>query len=123
MRRIFVADDDIEILAFYKMILESAGYQVATADDGMEALKMCQAEDYELYVLDVGMPWLDGYSLANTLSMKFPGRKILMVTSRNFEKDKLPFKVSGASAFLQKPVDPQKFLATVSGLLAEEKGF
>lgn len=113
MARILVADDDLETLEFLKMALEMGGYEVTTASDGRQALNLGQSGEFDMYILDVTMPFMDGYHVAEALSEKFPERKILLLTSRDYEKDKIAVEACGADAHMSKPFDVNTFLRVV----------
>lgn len=113
MARILIADDDPETLDFIKMALEMGGHEVTAAVDGRQALRLGLVGDFQLYVLDVTMPLLDGYHVAEQLAEKFPERKILLLTSRDYEKDKVAIEGCGADAHMSKPFDVNEFLHVV----------
>lgn len=118
MAHIMIADDDPETLEYIKMALEMGGHQVTTAMDGKQAVSIGQSGDFAMYILDVTMPFLDGYHVAEILSEKFPDRKILLLTSRDFEKDKVAVEACGADAHMSKPFDVNEFLAVVKEMSA-----
>ncbi|HRY28644.1 MAG TPA: response regulator [Elusimicrobiota bacterium] len=113
MARILAADDDPETLEYIKMALEMGGHEVTTACDGRQALEAGKAGDFQMYVLDVTMPFLDGYHVAEQLSEKFPERPILLLTSRDYEKDKVAVESCGADAHMSKPFDVNEFLRVI----------
>lgn len=121
MGRILVADDDLEHLEFVKMTLEMGGHQVTEAVDGRQAAALGTSGEFDLYVLDVTMPFMDGYHVAAVLSEKFPDRKILLLTSRDYEKDKVAVEACGADAHMSKPFDVNEFLRTVAEMIAVKK--
>jgi DNA-binding response OmpR family regulator len=116
MARVLAADDDPETLEFVKMALEMGGHHVTTAEDGRQALAKGSEGEFDLYVLDVTMPYMDGYHVAAALSEKFPGRKILLLTSRDYEKDKIAVESCGADAHMSKPFDVNEFLRVVADM-------
>lgn len=113
MARILVAEDDLEALELLKTILEMGGHAVTTACDGKEALALGESGTFDLYILDVSMPFLDGYHVAGALSEKFPERKILLLTSRDYEKDQMAVQACGADAHMSKPFDTNELLRVV----------
>ncbi|HOW27436.1 MAG TPA: response regulator [Elusimicrobiota bacterium] len=116
-KKIVTADDDPETLEFIKMALEMAGYDVKTASDGRQALEVIKAEIPDVCILDVMMPYVDGYHVAEEISEKLPQIKILLLTSRDFGKDKLAIEASGADAYMSKPFDVNEFLRVIKDLL------
>ncbi len=113
MAKLLVADDDLDTLELLKMTLEMGGHTVSTATDGRQALKDGQSGEFDMYILDVTMPYLDGYHVAEALSEKFPQRKILLLTSRDYEKDKVAVQACGADAHMSKPFDVNELLRIV----------
>lgn len=118
MARILVADDDPEALELLKTVLEVGGHQVTMAADGNQALKLGEAGTFDLYILDVTMPFLDGYHVAQALSEKHPARKILLLTSRDYQKDKIAVESCGADAHMSKPFDINELLRVITEMLA-----
>ena len=118
---ILVADDDLEHLEYVKMALEVGKHRVTTATDGKQALDMGQSGAFDLYILDVTMPYMDGYHVASALSDKFPDRKILLLTSRDYERDKVAVEGCGADAHMSKPFDANELLRVVQELCPDQK--
>lgn len=118
MAKLLVADDDLETLELLKMGLEMGGHEVTTATDGKRALQLGQDGDFDMYILDVTMPYLDGYHVAEALSEKFPNRKILLLTSRDYEKDRVAVEACGADAHMSKPFDINELLRIVQEMSA-----
>lgn len=104
---ILVADDDPDLLELLKMDLSFQGYEVVAATNGKEALDMATAQKVDLVLLDVMMPYIDGYHVAAELSAKM-GRnvpKIMIMTSRDTVREKGIALMSGAVSVLQKPFE------------------
>lgn len=120
MARILAADDDLEALELIKMTLEMAGHEVVVVSDGRKALQEGLAGTYDLYLLDVTMPYIDGYHVAADLSDRFPERKIILLTSRDYDKDRVAVEASGADCHMAKPFDINELLRVISGLLEKK---
>lgn len=120
MARILAADDDVDGLELLKTVLETAGYQVTTAEDGKQALARGEAGEFDLYILDVTMPYIDGYHVAEALSEKFPQRPILLLTSREYDKDQIAIESCGADAHMTKPYDLNELLSVIKELLPKK---
>lgn len=118
MGRILIADDEDTVVKLMRRALEGAGHEVVVAVDGQEALKMAMSQDFNLYILDVRMPRLDGYSLSLSITKKFPGRKVLLITGLDTQKYESMARASGAATTLAKPFDAAQFMAQVQRLLA-----
>jgi len=115
---ILVVDDDVEIQRLFSRILEEAGYFVKAATGGREALQLAEDWFFELAVVDMSMPDMDGFEVIKAMRESAPGVKILMVSGYTVG-NLLPLaKKLGASATLQKPFDPKTLLNTVCGILA-----
>ena len=117
MGRILVADDEDVIVKLLRRCLEGAGHEVVATSDGNEALKAVLNQDFDLYVLDVRMPRLDGYSLCNSIKKKFPDRPVVLVTVLPPQKFEAMAKASGASAIIPKPFDAPEFMARIEQFL------
>lgn len=113
MGRILIADDEEDILKLMRRALMGAGHEVVTARDGQEALKLGMSEDFDLYIFDVRMPRLDGYSLSLSITKRHPGKKVLLVTGLDTSKYESMAKASGAAATIPKPVEILDFLKLV----------
>jgi DNA-binding response OmpR family regulator len=119
MARVLAADDDLEALELLKMTLEMAGHQVTTAMEGRKALELGLAGTFDLYLLDVTMPFVDGYHIASEISDKFPERKIILLTSRDYDKDRVAVESCGADVHMAKPFDINELLRVIKRLLTE----
>ena len=117
MARVLVADDEDGVLKLIRATLESAGHEVVTAVDGHEALKTGLARDFDLYILDVKMPHLDGYSLSLSITKRFPSRKVVLVTGLDTQKYEVMIKACGASGTIPKPFDSAEFMKQISKFL------
>lgn len=106
-KRILVADDDPDLLDLLKMDLEFQGYEILTANNGKEALDIAGKERLDLVLLDVMMPYIDGYHVASELSAKLGPAvpKIVIMTSRDTVREKGIAMMSGAVSVLQKPFE------------------
>jgi len=115
---ILVVDDDAEVQRLFSRVLEEAGYFVKVAGGGKEALRLAEDWSFELAVVDMTMPDMDGFEVLKAMRQSDPRVKILMVSGSSFS-NLLPLaKKLGASATLQKPFDPETLLNTVCRILA-----
>ena len=117
MAKILIADDETELLELIRFSLDAAGYQITTAKNGQEALEFARKADFDLIVLDIMMPILDGYHVASEISQNPDSPPILLLTSRDFDQDQAAIKGSGADAFLSKPFEVTELLQVVKDLL------
>jgi len=115
-RRILVVDDDTKTVASIKLYLEHAGYDVAVAYDGLQALSEARARKPDLLVLDLMLPQLSGVEVCRALraESKVP---IIMLTSLATEDDKLQGLDVGADDYVTKPFSPRELVARVRAVL------
>ena len=120
-KRILVADDDPDLLDLLKMDLSYQGYEVLVAADGKDALQTALNETLDLVLLDVMMPYIDGYHVAYELTNKLGGKapRIMIMTSRDTVKEKGIALMSGAAEVLQKPFEMAKLHERIAALLAK----
>lgn len=118
-KRILVADDDPDLLDLLKMDLAYQGYEVVAAANGKDALQMAMTESLDLVLLDVMMPYIDGYHVAYELTNKLGNKapKILIMTSRDTVKEKGIALMSGATEVLQKPFEMAKLHERIKAVL------
>ena len=104
---VLIADDEVDIVETLKFMLESEGFDVLTAFDGEEALKLARNACPDIILLDVMMPKINGYKVSRLLKFdkKFQNIPILMVTARSQEEDKLIGEETGADEYITKPFD------------------
>jgi len=117
--KILVADDEEELLELIRFSLDSSGFQVTTAKNGKQALELSQKGKFDLVILDVMMPLMDGYHAASEISQDPNSPPVLLLTSRDYDQDQAAVKGSGASAFLSKPFEISELIETVRGLLSQ----
>lgn len=121
MANVLIADDEAELLELLRFSLDAAGYHITTAPDGKKALSLAKSQSFDLIVLDVMMPHVDGYHVAQELSGDPHSPPILLLTSRDFGQDQTAIKGSGASAFLSKPFEISELLNVVKSLISGNK--
>jgi diguanylate cyclase (GGDEF)-like protein len=120
---ILVVDDDPDIARFVEVNLRSAGYDVAVAGDGEEALEKAGELRPDLVLLDVMMPRIDGFEVAQRLrkNPQTANTSIIMLTAKALSADKVTGLQSGADDYIIKPFDPIELLARVKGTLRRAK--
>jgi heavy metal response regulator len=115
--RILVVEDERKIAEFLKKGLKAEGYAVDVARDGEEGHFMAGTQDYDLLLLDLRLPKMDGVTLCRTLRAEKFAAPILMLTVRDSVKDKVLGLDSGADDYLTKPFDFEELLARMRALL------
>jgi diguanylate cyclase (GGDEF)-like protein len=120
---ILVVDDDPDIARFVEVNLRSAGYDVTVAGDGEEALERAAELRPDLVLLDVMMPRIDGFEVAQRLrkNPQTANTSIIMLTAKALSADKVTGLQSGADDYIIKPFDPIELLARVKGTLRRAK--
>jgi two-component system alkaline phosphatase synthesis response regulator PhoP len=114
--RILVVDDEESILVPLEFLLRKAGHEVALARTGAEALRLLEEGPFDLLILDLMLPDLDGFALLERLPQ---GRrpKVLVLTARGREADRAKALALGAEAFMAKPFGIGELVAQVERLL------
>ncbi|HMF98652.1 MAG TPA: response regulator transcription factor [Vicinamibacterales bacterium] len=118
-RRILIVEDEAPIRELLRLHLSLAGFAVDEISDGAQALDRLRAERYDLVVLDLMLPGLDGITLCRAARAQGPNvpTPILMVTARDTESDKVLGLESGADDYLAKPFGIRELLARVGAIL------
>ncbi|MCC6224386.1 MAG: response regulator transcription factor [Thermoleophilia bacterium] len=119
--RILVVDDDPDIRGLLRELLERAGHEVLTADDGRAGLRCLYQERPELVVLDVSMPELDGWGTLERIR-DLSDVPVLMLTARTGELEKVRGLRAGADDYVTKPFGRQELLARAEALLRRAAG-
>ncbi|GAA5334379.1 MULTISPECIES: response regulator transcription factor [Thermus] len=115
--RVLLVDDEESILVPLEFLLRKAGYEVALAKTGEEALEAVERGPVDLVVLDLMLPGLDGFAVLERLKARPSPPKVLVLTARGREADRAKAEALGAEGFLGKPFATEDFLARVRGLL------
>jgi len=115
-KRILIVDDEPRYLRLLEANLRTEGYEVATAQDGMQALDVFSAQPIDLVLLDVMMPRLDGFGVCQRLR-EFSNVPIVILTARGEEQDRVRGLDLGADDYLVKPFSATELLARVRAVL------
>ncbi len=118
--RILVIEDDPHIASIVGESLTDAGYSVAVAADGEEGFLDARLNDYDLVVLDLTLPTLDGLDIARRLRAAGKATPILMLTARDRAQDTIAGLDAGADDYLTKPFSLDELLARVRALLRRD---
>ena len=123
-KRILIADDDPDLLELLQTYLTHQGYDVIAAANGKDALKLALTETVDLIMLDVMMPYIDGYHVAYEVSNKLGEKapRIVIVTSRNTSREQGIALMSGAYEIIQKPFDMNQLSTRVAQIIAGSSG-
>lgn len=121
MKRILIVDDAATVRLYHRSILEDGGFAAEEAMNGLEALEKALVSPFDLYLVDVNMPKMDGYSFLRQLrSQDLPQAPAIMVSTEAGPHDQEAAFDAGANLYLLKPARPDDLLDYVRLLLGEE---
>ena len=118
--KILVIEDEKLLAQSLKNLLESKGFQVEVVNDGETGAQYAELGIYDLLILDVMMPGLDGYQLARRVRSRRCTASILMLTAKSAVEDRILGLNSGADYYLTKPFDSRELLACINALLRRQ---
>ena len=116
MAHILIVDDEVNIRKVVREYAEFEGYEVTEAENGMEAVSLCHSNDYDLIIMDVMMPRLDGYSACKEIH-KSKNIPVIMLSARGEEYDKLFGFEIGIDDYVVKPFSPKELMARAKVVL------
>ena len=116
MYKILVVDDEVNIRRVVREYAEFEGYEVSEAENGMEAVEMVKSNDYDLIVMDIMMPKLDGFSTCKEIK-KYKTIPVIMLSARGEEYDKLFGFELGIDDYVVKPFSPKELMARIKAVL------
>ena len=118
--KVLIVEDERLLADSLKALLEKKGFQVEAVYDGETGEEYAQLGVYDLLILDVMMPKLDGYELARRVRARRCGVPILMLTARSALEDRVQGLNAGADYYLTKPFDSRELLACINALLRRQ---
>ncbi|MBE6860245.1 MAG: response regulator transcription factor [Ruminococcus sp.] len=116
MAEILIVDDEVNIRKVVREYAEFEGYVVTEAENGMDAVNICREKDFDLIIMDVMMPRLDGYSACKEIN-KTKNIPVIMLSARGEEYDKLFGFEIGVDDYVVKPFSPKELMARVKAVL------
>ena len=116
MAKILIVDDEVNIRKVVREYAEFEGYEVEEAENGMDAVNMCKENDFDLIIMDVMMPRLDGYSACKEIH-KSKSIPVIMLSARGEEYDKLFGFEIGVDDYVVKPFSPKELTARIRAVL------
>lgn len=119
--RILIVDDEPSITEFVSYAMQKEGYQTEIASDGEEALRKIEQQHFDLFILDIMLPGIDGYELCRRIRAKM-STPILFLSARDTELNKVVGLELGADDYLAKPFGVRELLARTRALLRRSQG-
>lgn len=118
-KKALVVDDSLTIRIYHSSLLRNFGYEVDTAENGLEALEMAMKKKYDLVLSDINMPVMDGFEFVRKLRKldEYRFTPVVFITTLNSEEDKRKAFMSGGTLYIVKPINLQvleKILKSIS---------
>lgn len=117
MSKVLIIEDEVAIADLEKDYLELSGFEVETENDGMVGLKRALSEDFDMYILDLMLPGIDGFEICRQIREE-KNTPILMVSAKKDDIDKIRGLGLGADDYITKPFSPSELVARVKAHLA-----
>ncbi|CAB0151401.1 Transcriptional regulatory protein CpxR [Pseudidiomarina piscicola] len=117
MSKLLLVDDDAELSSMLEQILTKEGFELTLAADGETGLERALSGSYDLILLDVMLPGIDGFQLLQRLRQQARNTPVLMLTARGDDDDRVAGLELGADDYLPKPFYPKELVARVKALL------
>jgi DNA-binding NtrC family response regulator len=127
MASILVIDDDRAVLATIKMLLERAAHTVETVDNSRTGLRLIETQSFDLLVVDIFMPGMDGFETMKLVHQSRPHMPIIVISGQfSYSSERTPDFLHmatrlGAVSSLQKPFRPSELLEAVNGILSSSR--
>lgn len=109
MRKVMVVDDSKTVRSYHGTLLKEQGFTVMEAENGMEALEQVLTEPIDLFLVDINMPIMDGYSFVKELRTKegHATTPVIMISTQSDEEDRMEAYEMGANLYAIKPIKPE----------------
>lgn len=120
MEKILVVDDEEKIRAIIKKYAEFEGYEIVEAENGMKAIEVCKKENFDIIIMDVMMPELDGFSACKEIK-KEKDIPVIMLSARGEEYDKIHGFELGIDDYVVKPFSPKELMMRVKVVISRNK--
>jgi DNA-binding response OmpR family regulator len=117
MKKILLIEDEKNIVQIVRDALEDDGFFVSVATDGKQGLDLALSEDFDLIVLDIMLPGIDGFNICEKIKKQKVTLPIVMLTAKSQEKDKLRGLELGADDYVTKPFSVKEFTARINACL------
>lgn len=120
MYKVLVVDDEMKIRTLIRKYAEFEGHEVVEAADGMEAVNLCRDQTFDIIVMDIMMPELDGFSACKEIR-KFSQTPMLMLSARGEEYDKIHGFELGIDDYVVKPFSPKELMMRIDAIMKRSK--
>ena len=120
MYKILIVDDEIRIRSIIKKYAEFEGHTTVEAGDGMEAVRLCRGESFDIVIMDIMMPELDGFSACREIR-KVSNVPIIMLSARGEEYDKINGFELGIDDYVVKPFSPKELMLRIEAVMKRVK--
>lgn len=121
MSHILVVDDNEHNLYLTRFIMEKRGHNIDTANDGQHAIQMVEQGDYELVLMDIQMPVMDGLEASRHIKKTHPELPIVALTAKAMTGDRESILAAGCDGYISKPIDAKTFGSEVEVFIKSEK--
>jgi len=121
VRRILIAEDEPRIASFLEKGLRANGFTTTVTEDGRDALDLADSDDFDLLVLDVGLPGMDGFGVLRELRSRGRRLPVVILTARDSVEDTVAGLEGGADDYIPKPFRFEELLARVRARLREDR--
>lgn len=121
MKYILIIEDEVRMRNLLRDYLTREGYEVSMASDGAEGLRLALLKDYDLILLDMMMPFMDGMTMLKELR-KEKDTAVIVLTARSQDADKLEGYVAGADDYVTKPFSPKVLMAKIHAFFSRQDG-
>ena len=116
MSRILIVDDELRVRDLIKKYAKFEGYEVSEAGTGIQAIELCRNHEFDIIIMDVMMPELDGFSACREIR-KFSNVPIIILSARGEEYDKVHGFESGVDDYVVKPFSPKELMMRIGAIL------
>ena len=116
LKKILIVDDEVKIRELIEKYAKFEGYQVVLAENGMDAVNLCRAHDFDMIIMDIMMPELDGFSAIREIR-KTSDTPVIMLSARGEEYDKINGFSLGIDDYVVKPFSPKELMMRIEAVL------
>lgn len=119
MKKVLIVDDAVTVRMYHRTLMEQMDLQVSEAENGIEALERICDEQFDLLIVDINMPKMDGYRLLEEVrnNPDLQSTPVIMVSTQTHVEDQIKALAEGANFYIVKPADPQELIQAAELLL------